>query len=104
MISASASPCARIGRRAAFRLADQALAFGIGDRFNALPFNFRLFQHGGDQLAFAARDFGVLDLHLRFALDLLDAHLLKDHGLLLAVGFDFIGLVGLRLGLLLISR
>jgi len=32
----------------------------------ALPFDFRLLQHGGDQFAFAARDFGVLHLHLRF--------------------------------------
>src|SRR5208282_3894832 len=87
------------GRGLTFRFANQALAFGVGEGFNTLALDFRLLEHGGDKFAFAAGDFGFLDLDLRFALDLLDADLLEHDGLLLAIGFDFVGLVGLRLGL-----
>src|SRR5208283_1721850 len=79
---------------------NQALALGAGKRLDALALDFRLFQDGGDEFAFAANDFGVLNFYLGFALDLLNADLFEYDGLLLAIGLDFIGLVGLRLGLL----
>src|SRR5205085_7152514 len=48
------------GRGAALRFAHQALAFGVGQSFDALALDFRLLQHGGDEFAFAARDFRFL--------------------------------------------
>src|SRR5277367_5262942 len=81
----------------ALRANGRGAAFGFAD--NALTFDFCALEHGGDQFAFAARDFGVLHLDLRFAFDLLNAHLFEDDVLLLAIGFDLVGLIGLRLGL-----
>src|SRR5213082_2511294 len=62
------------GRGAALRFAHQALAFGVGQSFDALALDFRLLQHGGDEFAFAARDFRFLHFHLSFAFHLLDLH------------------------------
>ena len=87
-------------RRAALRFAHEPLAFGVGERFDALALDFRLLQDGGDEFAFAARDFRLLDFHLGFALHLLDLDRFGDDVLLLDVGFNFIGLVGLCLRLL----
>src|SRR6266550_5675040 len=87
-------------RGAAFRLAHQALAFGVGQRFDALPLDFRRLQNGSDELAFAALDFRFLYFHLGFALHLLHPHGFFDHFLLHDVGFDFIRFVGGGLGLL----
>src|SRR6202040_2542693 len=85
------------GRGAAFGFLDQALPFGFGEGLDALPLDFGGLEHRGNQLAFAARNFGFLHLYLRFAFDLLDADGFHDHLLLLDVGFDFVGFVGLRL-------
>src|SRR5712664_2174268 len=79
---------------AAFGFGDRALTLGAGERFDALAFDFRLLQHGGDEFLLAARDFRFLHFHLRFALHLLDTHGLFNHLLLHDVGFDFIRLVG----------
>src|ERR1700730_10700913 len=97
MISASASPCARVAEARASGPLDKRLAFGFGEGLDALPLDFRRLEHSRDQFAFAARNFGGLDFYLRFAFCLLDAHGLQDDLLLLYVGFDFIGFVGLRL-------
>src|ERR1700730_18342680 len=86
-------------RRAAFRFADQALPFRFCERLDALPLDFRLFQHGRNQFAFAARDLRFLHLNLRFALHLLHTHRFGDYLLLLDVGFDLVSLVRLRLRL-----
>src|SRR5882762_1110244 len=79
---------------AAFGFGDRALTLGAGERFEALAFDFRLLQHGGDEFLLAARDFRFLHFHLRFTLHLLDTHGLFNHLLLHDVGFDFIRLVG----------
>ncbi len=39
MISASASPCARVDAGAALRFRDQPLLLGFGQRLDALPFD-----------------------------------------------------------------
>src|ERR1700730_6559832 len=65
-------------RCAAFGFADHALAFGGGDGFNALTFDFGAFENSSDKFAFAASDFGFLHLNLRFALDLHYADLFGD--------------------------
>src|SRR4029077_3798229 len=83
-----------------FGFGHQALAFRVGKGLNALALDFRGLEDGGNEFAFTAIDFGVLNFDLSFALDLLNAHLLEYHGLLLAIGFDLVSLVGLRLGLL----
>ena len=56
---------------------DQPLLLGLGQRLDALALDLGLLQHGGDQLAFAALDFGFLHLDLLLLLDLLDLHLLR---------------------------
>src|SRR5277367_6588396 len=88
------------GGGAAFGFADETLTLGVGDGLDALALDFGLLEHGGDEFAFAALDFGVLHFDLRFAFDLLDFYGFSDNLLLHHVGFDFIGLVRGGLGLL----
>src|SRR6185437_4674321 len=88
------------GVRAAFSFSNQALLFSFSQVEHALFFNFRLLQHGSDQLILMARDFGFLHFGLLLALNELDFDLLGDDLLLLDVGLNFIGFVGLRLLLL----
>ena len=64
MISASASPCARMADGVAFGFHDQPLLLGFGQRLDALALDLGRLQHGGDQLALAAQDFGLLHLDL----------------------------------------
>ena len=97
MISASASPCARIADARPSASDDQALLLGRGQRLDALTLDLGLLQHGRDQLLLAAHDFGFLHLDLLLFLDLLHLHLLGDDLLLHDVGLDLVGLVGLRL-------
>src|SRR5215472_4366168 len=85
---------------AAFGFGHQTLTFCGSQRLDALALDFRLLQDGGDEFAFAARDFRFLHFYLGFALHLLDLHGLGNHVLLLNVSLNFIGLVGLRLRLL----
>ena len=59
-----------------------------------------MFQHGGDEFAFAASNFRVLHFHLCFALDLLYTDGFGNDLLLHDVGFDFVGFVGGGLGFL----
>src|SRR5579883_516830 len=88
------------GGGAAFRFGHQALAFGVGQRLDALALDFGLLEDGGNEFAFAPGNFGFLDFDLGFAFDLLDADGFRDHLLLFDVGFDFVGFIGLRLGAL----
>ncbi len=76
---------------------DQALPFGRGERFDAAALDLGALQHGRDQFALAALDFGVLHEDLVLLLDLVDLDLFGDHLLLHDVGLDLVGLVGLRL-------
>ena len=74
MISASASPCARMARRG-LRLRSIRRCFSaFGQRLDALALDLGLLQHGGDQFVFAPHDFGLLHLDLLLLLDLLDLH------------------------------
>src|SRR5271163_930904 len=91
--------CANRGG-ATFGFADQALPFGVSDGLDALALDFGLLEHGGDELAFAALNFRVLHLDLRFALYLLHFHSFGNDLLLHDVGFDFVGFVRGSLGLL----
>ncbi len=84
----------------AFGFKCQPLLFGLGEGFDALALDFGRLQNGGDQLAFAALDFGVLHRDLTFLFHLLDLDLLRDHLLLHDVGLDLVGLIGRRLLLL----
>src|SRR5260370_28144492 len=86
------------GSGLAFGFGHQAVAFGVGEGLNARALDFGRLEERGNEFAFAVIDFGVLNFDLGFALDLLNANLLQDDGLLLAIGFDFVSLVGLRLG------
>ncbi len=79
---------------------DQTLFFGFRESFDALALDLRRLEDGGDQFFLAARDFGLLHLDLRLALNLLYPDGFGSHLLLHDIGFDFVGLVGLRLGLL----
>src|SRR5262252_1320237 len=81
-----------------FGFGHQALTLGVGKGLDTLALDFGLLQDGGDEFTFTPGDFGFLHFDLGLALDLLNAHLLGHNGLLLAIGFDFVGLVGLRLG------
>ena len=100
MISASASPCARIADARPSASTISALLLGFGQRFNALAFDFGLLQHRGDQFVFAAQDFRFLHLDLAVLSPPVDLHFLGDNLLLHDVGLDLVGLVGLRLLLL----
>src|SRR5207248_192171 len=69
-------------------------------RLDALTLDFRLFQHGCDQLLLVTLNLRFLHLDLLLFLDLLHLHSFGNHRLLLDVGLDLIGLVSLRLLLL----
>src|SRR5271156_1991393 len=88
------------GGGAAFGFADEALTLGVGDGLDALALDFGLLEHGGDEFAFAALDFGVLHFDLRFAFHLLYFHGFGNDLLLHDVGFNFVGFVGRGLGFL----
>src|SRR5712664_1454196 len=61
-------------RGAAFGFGYRALTLGAGERFAALALDFRLLEHGSDELALAALDFCFLHLYLGFTLHLLHSH------------------------------
>src|SRR5271165_5591768 len=88
------------GGGAAFGFADKALPFGVGDGLDTLALDFGLLEHGGDEFAFAARDFRVLYFDLGFALDLLHFHGFGNDLLLHHVGFNLIRFIGRGLGFL----
>ncbi len=75
------------GAGAAFSFGDQALLLAIGNVQHALLFDFRLLQHGGDQLILVARDFSFLHLGLLLFLNQLDLDLFSNDLLLLNVGW-----------------
>src|SRR5277367_52638 len=87
-------------RGAAFGFAHQPLALRVGKRFDALTLDLRSLQHGGDEFAFAARNFRLLHLHLGLAFHLLYADRFGDDLLLHHVGLDFVGFIGCGLGFL----
>jgi hypothetical protein len=96
MISASASPCARMAMARPFGFRDQrcfSAAASVSMRWRSIS----ALQHGRDQLFLAAIDLGLLHLDLLLFLDLLHLHLLGDHLLLHDVGLDVVSFVGLRL-------
>ena len=97
MMSASASPWRPDGVGAAFCFGDQPLLFTFSNVEHALLFDFRLLQHGSNQLILVARDFRFLHLSLLFSFNQLDFHLLGNYLLLLDVLLNFIRLVCLRL-------
>src|SRR4029077_9427470 len=51
-----------------FGFGHQALAFRVGKGLNALALDFRRLEDGGNEFAFTAIDFGVLNFDLSFAL------------------------------------
>ena len=80
-----------------FGFGHQTLLLSLGERFDPLALDLRLFQHGRDQFLFTAIDLRFLHFDLLLFLDLLHFHLLSYNLLLHDVGLDVIGLVGLRL-------
>ena len=100
MISASASPCARMAAPRPSASSVSRCRSALGQRLDPLPLDLGLLQDGRDQLLLAARDLGLLHLDLLLLLDLLDPDLLGDDLLLHDVGLDLVGLVRLRLLLL----
>src|SRR5207247_5711703 len=80
-----------------FSFGDDALLLGGGQRFDALALDFSRLQHGGDQLALAAQDLGILHFDLLLFLHLLDFDRLRHYLLLHHVGLDLVSFVRLRL-------